>query len=185
MVVVAAAAVFPTAVVAWNSLEYGEATLSRNAAYNLYIGNRDFYAEDLDLFHPRATREQIEFRRQMFAGTLQYPTGTAAQLQAAAPYATESVVRVPWNDMVTIKRTLDIGARSILIPYVQTEEEARNAVAYTRYPPQGVRGVAATTRATRFGRVKNYPKLVHEELCVLVQIETELGLKNLEAIAAV
>ena len=47
------------------------------------------------------------------------------------------------------------------------------------------RSVAATTRATRFGRVKNYPKLVHEELCVLVQIETELGLKNLEAIAAV
>lgn len=108
-----------------------------------------------------------------------------SQLQAAAPYATEAVVRVPWNDMVTIKRTLDIGARSILIPYVQTVEEARNAVAYTRYPPQGVRGVAATTRATRFGRVKGYTKRVHDELCVLVQIETELGLKNLEAIASV
>ncbi|MFM9967035.1 MAG: HpcH/HpaI aldolase family protein [Burkholderiales bacterium] len=107
------------------------------------------------------------------------------QLQAAAPYATESVVRVPWNDMVTIKRTLDIGARSILIPYIQTEEEARNAVAYTRYPPQGVRGVAGTTRATRFGRIKGYPKAVHGELCVLLQIETELGLKNLEAIANV
>jgi 4-hydroxy-2-oxoheptanedioate aldolase len=107
------------------------------------------------------------------------------QLQAAAPYPTEAVVRVPWNDMVTIKRTLDIGARSLLIPYVQTEEEARNAVAYTRYPPQGVRGVAGTTRATRFGRVKGYAKKAHEELCVLVQIETELGLKNLEAIAAV
>jgi len=107
------------------------------------------------------------------------------QLQAAAPYATEAVVRVPWNDMVTIKRTLDIGARSILIPYVQTEEEARNAVAYTRYPPQGVRGVAGTTRATRFGRIKEYTKHVHDELCVLVQIETELGLKNLEAIASV
>ena len=106
------------------------------------------------------------------------------QLQAAAPYPTEAVVRVPWNDMVTIKRTLDIGARSLLIPYVQSEEEARNAVAYTRYPPQGVRGVAATTRATRFGRVKGYAKKAHEELCVLVQIETELGLKNLEAIAA-
>ena len=107
------------------------------------------------------------------------------QLQAAAPYATEAVVRVPWNDMVTIKRTLDIGARSILIPYVQTEEEARNAVAYTRYPPQGVRGVAGTTRATHFGRIKGYTKHVHDELCVLVQIETELGLKNLEAIASV
>lgn len=107
------------------------------------------------------------------------------QLQAAAPYPTEAVVRVPWNDMVTIKRTLDIGARSLLIPYVQTEEEARNAVAYTRYPPQGMRGVAGTTRATRFGRIENYPKRAHQELCVLVQIETELGLNNLEAIAAV
>ncbi len=107
------------------------------------------------------------------------------QLQAAAPYPTEAVVRVPWNDMVTLKRTLDIGARSVLIPYIQTAEEAKSAVAYTRYPPQGVRGVAGTTRASRFGRIKGYSKKVHDELCVLVQIETELGLKNLEAIAAV
>jgi len=107
------------------------------------------------------------------------------QLQAAAPYPTEAVVRVPWNDMVTIKRTLDIGARSLLIPYVQTEEEARNAVAFTRYPPHGVRGVAGTTRASRFGRIRGYAKHAHDELCVLLQIETELGLKNLEAIAGV
>lgn len=78
------ALVLPVGVVTWNGWRYGEATLSRNAAYNLYIGNRDFYAEDLDLFHPRATPQQIEFRRQMFAGTLEYPTGTAAELQAAA-----------------------------------------------------------------------------------------------------
>jgi hypothetical protein len=58
--------------------------LSRNAAYNLYIGNQDFYAEDLNLFAPRATPEQIAFRRQFFAGTLQYPSGTAAELQRAA-----------------------------------------------------------------------------------------------------
>jgi 4-hydroxy-2-oxoheptanedioate aldolase len=99
------------------------------------------------------------------------------QLQAVAPYSTEPVVRVPWNDMVTIKRTLDIGARSILIPYIQTEEEARNAVAYTRYPPHGVRGVAGTTRASRFGRVPGYAKRAQNELCVLLQIETELGWK--------
>src|SRR5436305_10541515 len=72
------------------------------------------------------------------------------QLQAAAPYPTHAVVRVPWNDMVTIKRVLDIGAQSLLIPYVSTAEEAKAAVAYTRYPPAGVRGVAGTTRATRF-----------------------------------
>ena len=68
--VLAIAASIPAAVVAHNRITYGEATLSRNAAYNLYIGNRDFYAEDLDLIHPRATPEQIEFRRRMFAGTL-------------------------------------------------------------------------------------------------------------------
>src|SRR5256885_11435433 len=99
-----------------------------------------------------------------------------SQLQAAAPYPTHPVVRVPWNDMVTIKRVLDIGAQSILIPYVSTPEEARAAVSYTRYPPQGVRGVAGTTRASRFGRVKDYAKRAHEEICVMVQVENQKGL---------
>jgi 4-hydroxy-2-oxoheptanedioate aldolase len=107
------------------------------------------------------------------------------QLQAAAPYATHAVVRVPWNDMVTIKRYLDIGAQSILVPYVQNAEEAKAAVAHTRYPPAGVRGVAGATRATRFGRVKEYAKRAHEEICVLVQVETQTALDNLEKIAAV
>ena len=108
-----------------------------------------------------------------------------AQLQAAAPYPTSPVVRVPWNDMVTIKRVLDVGAQSLLIPYVSTVAEAKNAVAATRYPPAGVRGVAGTTRATRFGRVQGYAKKAHEEICVLVQVETREGLDNIEAICAV
>jgi 4-hydroxy-2-oxoheptanedioate aldolase len=107
------------------------------------------------------------------------------QLQAAAPYPSHPVVRVPWNDMVTIKRVLDIGAQSLLIPYVSTAEEARAAVSHTRYPPSGVRGVAGTTRATRFGRVKDYAKRAHEEICVLVQVETQGALDNIEAICAV
>ena len=107
------------------------------------------------------------------------------QLQAAAPYATHPVVRVPWNDMVTIKRVLDVGAQSLLIPYVSTAEEAKAAVAYTRYPPAGVRGVAGTTRATRFGRIKDYAKRAHEEICVLVQVETQSAVDNIEAICAV
>jgi 4-hydroxy-2-oxoheptanedioate aldolase len=107
------------------------------------------------------------------------------QLQAAAPYPTHPVVRVPWNDMVTIKRYLDIGAQSLLIPYVQNVEEAKAAVAYTRYPPAGVRGVAGATRATRFGRAKDYAKRAHEEICVLVQVETQTALDQLEKIAAV
>jgi 4-hydroxy-2-oxoheptanedioate aldolase len=107
------------------------------------------------------------------------------QLQAAAPYASHPIVRIPWNDMVNTKRVLDIGAQSLLIPYVQTAEEARSAVASTRYPPAGVRGVAGTTRATRFGRVKEYAKRAHEEICVLVQVETQSALGNIEAICAV
>lgn len=107
------------------------------------------------------------------------------QLQAAAPYPTQAVVRVPWNDMVAIKRVLDIGAQSLLVPYVSTAEEAAAAVSYTRYPPQGVRGVAGTTRATRFGRIKDYARRAHEELCLLVQVETRAAVDNIEAICAV
>ena len=108
-----------------------------------------------------------------------------AQLQAAAPYPSHPVVRVPWNDMVSIKRLLDIGAQSLLVPYVSTADEARAAVSYTRYPPAGVRGVAGTTRATRFGRVKDYARRAQEELCLLVQVETQQALDNIEAICAV
>ena len=107
------------------------------------------------------------------------------QLQAAAPYPASAVVRVPWNDMVTIKRVLDAGAQSLLIPYVCSVEEAKSAVAATRYPPAGVRGVAGTTRASRFGRVKDYAKRAHEEICVLVQAETKGALDQLEAICAI
>jgi 4-hydroxy-2-oxoheptanedioate aldolase len=108
-----------------------------------------------------------------------------SQLQAAAPYASHPVVRVPWNDMVTIKRVLDAGAQSLLIPYVQNAAEAKAAVANTRYPPAGVRGVAGTTRASRFGRVKDYAKRAHEEICVLVQLETKTALDEIEKVAAI
>jgi 4-hydroxy-2-oxoheptanedioate aldolase len=107
------------------------------------------------------------------------------QLQACMGSPSHPIVRPAWNDMVLIKRYLDAGAQSLLIPYVQTEEEAKNAVAYTRYPPEGVRGLGGTTRATRFGRVKDYFRKASDEICVLVQIETRLGLDNLEKIASV
>jgi 4-hydroxy-2-oxoheptanedioate aldolase len=107
------------------------------------------------------------------------------QLQAAAPYPTHPVVRVAWNDMVTIKRVLDVGAQSLLVPYVSSAAEAKSAVSYTRYPPGGVRGVAGTTRATRFGRIKDYAKRAHEEICLLVQVETEQALASIEAICAI
>lgn len=109
-----------------------------------------------------------------------------AQLQALSGYPDVSpVVRPASNDPVLIKRYLDIGARTLLIPYVQSAEEAAAAVAATRYPPAGMRGVSALTRATRFGRVPDYARTAHSEICLLVQIETQRGLDALEEIAVV
>ena len=108
-----------------------------------------------------------------------------SQLHAMTGGTATPVVRPAWNDMVLIKRVLDIGAQSLLLPYVQSAEEAQRAVRYTRYPREGVRGVAGSTRAAGYGRTRDYMKRAHEELCVLVQAETRLALKNLEAIAAV
>jgi 4-hydroxy-2-oxoheptanedioate aldolase len=111
------------------------------------------------------------------------PTTILPQLQAAAPYPVSPIVRPAWNDKVLIKRYLDVGAQSLLIPYVQTEQEAAAAVEAIRYPTRGARGVAGLTRASRFGRVADYVKHVERELCLLVQIETRQGLDNLEKIA--
>jgi len=108
-----------------------------------------------------------------------------AQLQAVAPYPVTAVVRPAWNDPVLIKRYLDIGAQTLLIPYVQNADEARQAVQSITYPGGGMRGVSALTRASRFGRIPNYAKACGDELCLLVQIETLEALDNLEAIAAV
>jgi 4-hydroxy-2-oxoheptanedioate aldolase len=111
--------------------------------------------------------------------------GLLSQLQAMATSTTEPVVRVAWNDAVIIKRVLDIGARSLLIPFVQNAEEARAAVAATRYPPRGIRGVSVGPRANRYGRVAGYHRAAHESTCVIVQIETRSACAQIEAIAAV
>ncbi len=111
--------------------------------------------------------------------------GLLSQLQAMATSTTEPVVRVAWNDAVAIKRILDIGARTLLIPFVQNAEEARAAVAATRYPPQGIRGVSVGPRANRYGRVAGYHHVAHESICVIVQIETRSACAEIEAIAAV
>ena len=72
-----------------------------------------------------------------------------AQLQATEAGTASCVVRPAWNDMVLIKRTLDIGAQTLVLPFVQTPEEARRAVEWTRYPPQGMRGITGSGRASR------------------------------------
>jgi 4-hydroxy-2-oxoheptanedioate aldolase len=105
------------------------------------------------------------------------------QLQAIAPYPSQAVVRPPAGDPVLIKRYLDIGAQSLLIPMVDSAEHARELVASTRYAPQGFRGMATMTRAARWTRVSDYIERAHEEICLIPQIETVKGLENLEAIA--
>ena len=110
---------------------------------------------------------------------------TLAQLQVVAAYPVAPVVRPAWNDKVLIKRHLDIGAQTLLIPYVQTADEAAAASAAMRFPLRGARGVAGVTRASRFGRVSDYAKRAEEELCLVVQVENKAGLDNLEAIAKV
>jgi 4-hydroxy-2-oxoheptanedioate aldolase len=107
------------------------------------------------------------------------------QLQAMKGGTASPVVRAAWNDTVLIKRILDIGAQSILLPYVQTVEEAKRAVNAVRYPPKGIRGVSASSRASQYGRVKDYLGRADEEICLLVQIETRTALDQLEAIAQV
>ncbi len=108
-----------------------------------------------------------------------------AQLQALNGGTASPIVRPAWNDAVMIKRFLDVGAQSILVPYVQNADEAQRAVAAVRYPPAGIRGVAASTRANHYGRVDNYLKRADSEICLLVQVETRSALGELEAIAKV
>ena len=111
------------------------------------------------------------------------PPRILEQLQAVAPYPVTPIVRPAWNDKVLIKRYLDVGVQAFLIPYVSSAAEARAAVEAVRYPPRGIRGVAGTTRASRYGRIADYAKRAEEEICMLVQIETRAGLDDLEAIA--
>ena len=109
-----------------------------------------------------------------------------AALQAVAPYPVEPVVRPPVGDTVLIKQLLDIGARSLLVPLVESGAQARALVAATRYPPEGVRGIgSAIARASRWNRRGEYLADAADEICLLVQVETAAGLAALEDILAV
>ncbi|KVE21629.1 4-hydroxy-2-oxo-heptane-1,7-dioate aldolase [Burkholderia vietnamiensis] len=109
-----------------------------------------------------------------------------AQLQAIAPYPSHPVVRVPSNDPVIVKQVLDLGAQTLLVPMVQSADEARAAVAATRYPPHGMRGVgSALARASRWNRIGDYLQRANDAMAVLVQVETRAGLDAIDAIARV
>jgi 4-hydroxy-2-oxoheptanedioate aldolase len=114
------------------------------------------------------------------------PRSVLAQLQAAAPYPVHPVVRPVQGDVALIKQYLDIGAQTLLIPMVETAEQAAHMVAATRYPPRGIRGVGSSlARASRWNQVEGYLHKADDEMCLLVQVESVTALDNLAAIAAV
>ncbi|MGH6613339.1 aldolase/citrate lyase family protein [Sphingomonas sp.] len=109
-----------------------------------------------------------------------------AQLQAVAPYPVHPVARLPVGETALIKQYLDIGFQTLLIPFVESAEQARILVRATRYPPAGVRGIGTgLARAARWNRTLDYLDAADAEICLLVQIETTAGLSDLDAILAV
>jgi 2-keto-3-deoxy-L-rhamnonate aldolase RhmA len=106
-------------------------------------------------------------------------------LQAIAGTPMLPITRVPWNDTVMVKRVLDAGAQTLMFPFVQTVEEAKKAVVAAKYPPKGVRGMAAMSRGSRFGTVKDYFKVANEAVSVIVQIETPEAMSRMKEIASV
>ncbi len=107
------------------------------------------------------------------------------QLQVFADGPGTAIVRPPWNDAVMVKRLLDMGAPGLLFPMIQSVEEAERAVASTRYPPRGIRGVSGTTRANAFGRMTDYFQRVEDETTVIVQLETRAAIEQASEIASV
>ena len=111
---------------------------------------------------------------------------TLAQLQAVAAYPAHAVVRTVDGNPALIKQLLDIGVQTLLVPMVDTPEQAVALAAATRYPPEGTRGVgAAAARAARWGARRDYLELANDETCLLLQAETVAALGNLERICAV
>lgn len=109
-----------------------------------------------------------------------------AQLQAVAPYPVEPIARVPSGDPAIIKQYLDIGFRSLMVPMVESRDQAQMLVSAMRFPPGGIRGVAsATSRASGFGRDATYVHDTHRDHCLIVQIESRAGLSAIEEIAGV
>ncbi len=108
------------------------------------------------------------------------------QLQAIAPYRSQPVIRPIEFQTALIKQVLDIGARTLLVPMIDTAEQARALVQATRYPPLGTRGVGAgVARAARWGRVENYMARANDELCLLIQAESKTAIDNLAALLEV
>jgi 2-dehydro-3-deoxy-L-rhamnonate aldolase len=109
-----------------------------------------------------------------------------AQLQAIAPYSSHPIIRVAEGNRTLIKQALDIGAQTLLVPMINSAQDAQEMVSAMCYPPKGVRGVGASVaRASRWGRVNDYMQVAEENLCLLVQAETKEAIDNLDEITKV
>ncbi|WP_158215366.1 HpcH/HpaI aldolase family protein [Candidimonas nitroreducens] len=114
------------------------------------------------------------------------PTQVIEMLRAANGSPSEPVVRIPWRDPAIMKRLLDSGVRTFMVPFIQNAEEAAAVISSTRYPPHGIRGVNGTMRANGYGRARiDYQKRYADEICVIVQVETPEAIANIPAIGAV
>lgn len=107
------------------------------------------------------------------------------QLMAVKGSRSAAIVRPPANDPIIIKRLLDIGFYNFLIPLVDSPDDARRAVASTRYPPAGIRGVAVSHRSNMFGTFPDYHATINDHIAVVVQIETVNALRDIDAIASI
>lgn len=106
-------------------------------------------------------------------------------MQAMNGGTAAAVLRPGWNDFVEIKKMLDCGAQTVLVPYIQNADEAAQAVRALRYPPEGIRGVAGLTRASGYGAIDDYIRKANAEMCLLAQVETVEALANLDDILKV
>lgn len=108
------------------------------------------------------------------------------QLARVLPSASHAIVRTADDNPATIKQVLDIGAQSLLIPMVETADQANAIYRATRYAPEGMRGVgSALARASQFSAIPDYVQTANDQICIIVQVETVKGLENLDAIAGV
>lgn len=109
-----------------------------------------------------------------------------SQVQAVEGSGASAIVRLPDDDPARIKRYLDMGVQSLLIPMVDTAEQAQRLVSAVRYPPRGIRGLATSiTRASRWTQIEDYARQADEQICLIVQAESVTALDNLKEIAAV
>ncbi|HEV6952624.1 MAG TPA: aldolase/citrate lyase family protein [Promicromonospora sp.] len=111
---------------------------------------------------------------------------TTELLRAVAPYPITPVVRAPSGDAVVLKQLLDLGAQNVLVPMVDTAEQAAEVVRAVRYPPRGVRGVgSALSRGARWNRVEGYMRDADRYVSLVVQVESATAVDNAAEIAAV